>query len=67
MQQSSVQRLEEKIQSATAEKNRLEGELMSLQSELKTGKKANQGLESENVKLSGTSLVDGLSSSPVSL
>lgn len=53
MQQSSVKRLEEKIQLASAEKNKLEGELMTLQSELKSGKKAKQALESENTKLSG--------------
>ena len=53
MQQSSAKRLEERIQSASKEKNKLEGELMTLQSELKTGKKAKQTLESENTKLSG--------------
>lgn len=53
MQQSSVKRLEERIQSASAEKNKLEGELMTLQSELKSGKKTKQALESENTKLSG--------------
>ena len=53
MQQSSAKRLEERIRSASAEKNKLEGELMTLQSELKSGKKAKQALESENAKLSG--------------
>lgn len=53
MQQSSVKRLEERIQSASTEKNKLEGELMTLQSELKSGKKAKQALESENTKLGG--------------
>ena len=53
MQQSSAKRLEERIQSASAEKNKLEGELMTLQSQLKSGKKAKQTLESENTKLSG--------------
>jgi prefoldin subunit 5 len=51
--QSSVKRLEERIQSASSEKNKLEGELMTLQSELKSGKKAKQTLESDNTKLSG--------------
>lgn len=55
MQQSSAKRLEERIHSASSEKDRLESELMKLQSELKSGKKAKQGLESENAKLSGRS------------
>ena len=54
VQQSSVKRLEERIQSASAEKNRLEGELLTLQSELKNGKKTQKTLESENTKLNGT-------------
>lgn len=53
MQQSSAKRLEDRIQSASTEKNKLEGELMTLQSEVKSGKKAKQALESENTKLSG--------------
>ena len=53
MQQSSAKRLDERIRSANAEKNKLERELMTVQSELKSGKKAKQGLESENAKLSG--------------
>ena len=56
VQKSSVKRLEERIQSASAEKNRLEGELLSLQSELKNRNKAHKGLESDNVKLNGTSI-----------
>ena len=56
MQQSSAKRLEERIKSASAEKDKLESELMALQSELKSGKKAMQGLESDNSKLSGESV-----------
>ena len=54
VQQSSAKRLEERIKSASSEKDRLESELMKLHSELKSGKKAKQGLESENTKLNGT-------------
>lgn len=54
VQQSSVKRLEQRIKSASDEKDKLERELMKLQSELKTGQKTKQGLESENAKLSGT-------------
>ena len=57
MQQSSAERLGERIQSASKEKNKLERELMTLQSELKSGKKAKQELESENAKLSGRLLL----------
>lgn len=57
VQQSSAERLGERIQSASKEKNKLERELMTLQSELKSGKKAKQELESENAKLSGRLLL----------
>ena len=62
VQKSSVKRLEERIQSASAEKNRLEGELMTLQSELKSGKKTQKTLESENAKLNGTFVPEALPS-----
>ena len=65
VQQSSAKRLEERIQSASKEKNRLEGELMTLQSELKNEKKAKQGMESENTKLSGEVVLCTLSVSGV--
>ena len=55
VQQSSAKRLEERIQSASSEKDRLESEVMKLHSELKSGKKAKQGLENENIKLHGRS------------
>ena len=64
MQQSSAKRLEERIKSASAEKDKLESELMALQSELKSGKKAMQGLESDNSKLSGESVIPPSSPPP---